>query len=76
MNWINVKDKRPNTGYFDTIDVWVCCGYKTYSCVFIKDEEHSLGGRFYLSLNYPKRIFEDITEYVSHWLYVELPEND
>ena len=72
MNWIDVNKEKPNTGHFESVDVWVCCGCKTYSASFIKHKEES-EGRFYLDINFPKRIFENITDHVTHWMYVELP---
>ena len=72
MEWINVQDKQPDTGKFDTVDVWICCGSRTYSASYIKHKYDKVG-RFYLDLNYPKMIFEDLTSHVTHWQYVELP---
>ena len=72
MNWININKNQPDAGFLDCVDVWVCCGSKTYSVSFIKHKD-DISGRFYLDINFPKRIFEDITSHVTHWMYVELP---
>ena len=70
--WIDVNKEKPNTGNFESVDVWICCGMQTYSATFIKDRNES-NGHFYLDIRFPKRIFEDFTSHVSHWMYVELP---
>jgi hypothetical protein len=72
MKWIEITQGTPNVGYFESVDVWVCCGVRTYSASFIKHKDQK-EGRFYLDINFPKRIFQDITSHVTHWMYVELP---
>ena len=72
MNWIDVNKEKPSAGHFESVDVLVCCGSRTYSASFVKYKDES-EGRFYLDLNFPKKIFENITEHVTHWMYVELP---
>lgn len=72
MDWIDITNKKPNAGNFETIDVWVCCGSTTYAASWIKHRDDK-EGRFYLDLNYPKKIFEDITSHVTHWQYTVYP---
>jgi hypothetical protein len=72
MKWKNVKDELPDVGFLECIDVFICCGSNTYSGSYIKHKNET-EGRFYFCSNYPKNIFENLTEYVSHWMYVELP---
>lgn len=71
QRWIPVEEELPDTGYYEAVDVWVKCGSKTYSVSYIKHRDENKG-RFYIDLNYPTRIFTDITTAVTHWRKIKL----
>lgn len=70
MKWNDVNECLPDSGEFQSVDVWVCCGHKTYSAVFIQHEDEK--GKFYIDIHF-LHIFHEITDWVTHWAYFELP---
>lgn len=70
--WVSVDDDLPDTGFFSCIEVIARCGSRNYVLDFITNKDEPKG-KFYLSLNYPKQIFEDLTSHVTHWMPLPSP---
>jgi hypothetical protein len=68
--WVSVNERLPDVGFFDSKEILALCGSRQYVLDYVTDDK---GGRFYLSLNYPKKVFEDFTEHVTHWMPLPTP---
>jgi hypothetical protein len=66
--WISVKERLPDE---ETIEVLALCGTSAYVLDFIRGENNE--SNFYLTINWPSRIFAQYTEFVTHWQPLPAP---
>ena len=74
LKWYDANVVKPKVDKLDCVDVLVYCNGAIYKASYIKHKKQKVG-KFYIDMNWPKKIFENITEYVTMWSYIDSPDN-